>query len=98
MAELVCGFLMPHDPLISAITMAAPAEKRDACLGAFEEITKRIRAAKVDTVIVIGDDHATVNGPSCMPTAMIAVSVRVGRSMVCWYAETCAGVTSAHSG
>ena len=73
MAELVCGFLMPHDPLISAITMAAPADKRDACLGAFEEITRRIRAAKVDTVIVIGDDHATVNGPSCMPTAMIAV-------------------------
>lgn len=73
MAELVCGFLMPHDPLISAITMAAPSEKREACLGAFAEIARRIRAAKVDTVIVIGDDHATVNGPSCMPTAMIAV-------------------------
>ena len=27
MAELVCGFLMPHDPLISAITMAAPRDK-----------------------------------------------------------------------
>ncbi|WP_428381941.1 protocatechuate 3,4-dioxygenase [Nevskia ramosa] len=78
MAELVCGFLMPHDPLISAITMAAPPSKRDACLGAFEEITRRIRAAEVDTVIVIGDDHATVNGPSCMPTAMIAVGDIVG--------------------
>ena len=73
MAELVCGFLMPHDPLISAITMAAPAPKREACLGAFAEIAKRIRAANIDTVIVIGDDHATVNGPSCMPTAMIGV-------------------------
>ena len=73
MAELVCGFLMPHDPLISAITMAAPSPKRENCLGAFEEIARRIRAANIDTVIVIGDDHATVNGPSCVPTAMIAV-------------------------
>jgi protocatechuate 4,5-dioxygenase beta chain len=78
MAKLVCGFLMPHDPLISAITMAAPAPQREACLGAFEEIARRIRAADVDTVIVIGDDHATVNGPSCMPTAMIAIGDVMG--------------------
>ncbi len=73
MAEITCGFLMPHDPLIPSMPDAPPKAKRDACLGAYRTVTDRIRAEKVDSVVVIGDDHYTINGPYCIPQAMIGI-------------------------
>ena len=42
MAEIVGGFLMPHDPLIPSITDAAEPTQRDRVLGAFEKIARRV--------------------------------------------------------
>lgn len=73
MAELVSGFLIPHDPLIAAIPGAAPEAKATTVYDAFKKVAEEIRDEKIDTVIVIGDDHATVNGPACIPLAMIGI-------------------------
>ncbi|MCF6197386.1 MAG: protocatechuate 3,4-dioxygenase [Emcibacter sp.] len=73
MAEIVSGFLMPHDPLIPSMPDAPPKAQQDACLGAYATIVDRLRAQEVDTVVVIGDDHYTINGPYCIPQAMIGI-------------------------
>lgn len=73
MAEIVAGFMLPHDPLIASIPDAPPVEKREACMGAFNTIVKRIRELEVDTVIVIGDDHYTMNSPACIPQCLIGI-------------------------
>ena len=73
MAQIVAGFMMPHDPLIAAAPMAPPEEKRKNCMDGFAKIADRIRELNVDTVVVIGDDHYTLHGPSCVPHCMIAI-------------------------
>ena len=40
MAEIVAGFMMPHDPLISAAPMAPPETKRKNCMEAFDKIAR----------------------------------------------------------
>lgn len=73
MAELVSGFIVPHDPLMASMPDAPPPDKRKRCMDAFATVTRRLASLKVDTVVLIGDDHYTINGPTCIPTAMIAV-------------------------
>jgi protocatechuate 4,5-dioxygenase beta chain len=73
MAQIVSGFLMPHDPLMPAMPNAPPIAQRDVCMAAFGTITERLRAHQIDTVVVIGDDHYTLNGPYCIPMAMIGI-------------------------
>ena len=73
MAEIVAGFMMPHDPLISAAPMAPPETKRNNCMEAFDKIADRLRELEVDTVVVIGDDHYTLHGPGCIPMCMIGI-------------------------
>ncbi len=73
MADIVACFLVPHDPLMASEPDAPPREKRDACMNAFAEVTARLRKAQVDTVVLVGDDHYTINGPTCVPTVMIGI-------------------------
>ena len=73
MAEIVGGFLLPHDPLISAAPDAPSPEQKNAVMQAFETVSKRIKELAVDTVIVVGDDHYTVFGPHCIPRALIVI-------------------------
>lgn len=73
MAQIVGGFMMPHDPLIPAMPDAPAPGQRDTCLKAYRTISERIRDLSVDTVIVVGDDHYTINGPGCIPMAMIGI-------------------------
>lgn len=73
MAEIVACFLVPHDPLMASEPSAPPKAKRDSCMNAFAEVTDRLRNAQVDTVVLIGDDHYTINGPTCIPTVMIGI-------------------------
>lgn len=73
MAEIVGGFLMPHDPLILQAPDAAPAADRDAVLAAFEEIRERIAALGATTAIVVGADHYVLFGPGCLPSYLIGV-------------------------
>ncbi len=73
MAEIVGGFLMPHDPLIPSITDAAEPTQRDRVLGAFEQIARRIDKLEADTAIIIGDDHYALFGPHCIPRCLIGI-------------------------
>lgn len=73
MAEIVGGFLLPHDPLIASAPDAPSAEQKNAVMEAFTTVSQRIAELRVDTVIVVGDDHYTVFGPHCIPRALIAI-------------------------
>ena len=73
MAEIVGGFLLPHDPLFASAPDAPSAEQKNAVMEAFNTVSRRIAELEVDTVIVVGDDHYTVFGPHCIPRALIAI-------------------------
>ena len=73
MAELVGGFLIPHDPLIAARPDAPPAAQIEAVRAAFAEVAGRLAELRVDTVVTIGDDHYGMFSPSCIPQCFIAV-------------------------
>lgn len=47
--------------------------QRQACWDAFAVVTRRLTELAVDTVIVIGDDHYTLFGPHCIPSALIGI-------------------------
>src|SRR5213595_2686681 len=73
MANIVSGFLVSHDPLIGALPDAPPFEKRDRCMAAFASVTQRLQQLEIDTVVLVFDDHYTINGPTCIPMAMIGI-------------------------
>ena len=74
MAEIVGGFLMPHNPMLTSAPegMGDPDQRRSV-FQAFETISQRVRALEADTVIVVGDDHYTNFGPHCIPRCLIAI-------------------------
>jgi protocatechuate 4,5-dioxygenase beta chain len=73
MANIVGGFLIPHDPLILSAPQMAEPEQSAAVHKAFSDVADRARALQPDTVVVIGDDHFTNFGPHCIPRYLIAV-------------------------
>lgn len=73
MAEIVGGFLMPHNPMLTAAPGAPNQQKVKVISDAFETISNRVKALQADTVIVIGDDHYTNFGPHCFPAYLIAI-------------------------
>ena len=72
MAEVVGGFLMPHNPMLTSHPpgVGNPEQQKNV-FGAFEAITKRVKELEADTVIIIGDDHYTNFGPHCIPRCLI---------------------------
>ena len=64
MAELVGGFLLPHDPLIASAPDAPAPEQKEAVLNAFGTVSRRIKELEVDTVIVVGDIYILARGCS----------------------------------
>lgn len=78
MAQIVGGFLFPHDPLIAAAPDTPPKQQRDAIDKAFEHIRNRLNELDVDTAIVVGDDHFTVFGPHCLPRCLIVTGEAAG--------------------
>nr|ART36089.1 B77 [uncultured bacterium]ART36642.1 C583 [uncultured bacterium]ART37338.1 E457 [uncultured bacterium]ART38083.1 F151 [uncultured bacterium]ART38783.1 G50 [uncultured bacterium] len=73
MAQIVGGFIMPHDPLITGNPEIADASQVARVDAAFERIIERVKELKADTAIVIGDDHFTMFGPHCLPPYLIAI-------------------------
>jgi protocatechuate 4,5-dioxygenase, beta chain len=73
MAEIVGGFLMPHNPMLTVAPQAADPAKTKTIFDAFEKITSRVKELRADTIIVIGDDHYTNFGPHCIPNYLIAI-------------------------
>jgi len=73
MAQIVGGFIMPHDPLITGNPEIADQAQVAAVEAAFARVVERVKALKADTAIVIGDDHFTMFGPHCLPPYVIGI-------------------------
>lgn len=73
MAEIVGGFVLPHVPRMCQAPDAPSVEQREICWNGFQQIVDRMGALDVDTVIVIGDDHYSIFGPQCIPSALIGI-------------------------
>ncbi len=73
MANIVGGFCMTHDPLITGATEDADPEQASHILAAFGGVRRAVTALRADTVIVIGDDHYAMFGPHCLPSLLIAI-------------------------
>jgi protocatechuate 4,5-dioxygenase beta chain len=73
MAKIVCGFTVPHAPMMCGAPNAPSLEQRTRCWDGFERVTDRLKERDVDTVIVIGDDHYIIFGPKCLPSALIGI-------------------------
>jgi protocatechuate 4,5-dioxygenase beta chain len=72
-AEIVGGFLIPHDPLIAVIPDAPEPRHAESIARGMEHVATRLRALDVDTVITIGDDHYGMFGPGCIPACLIGI-------------------------
>ncbi|MFC7050167.1 protocatechuate 3,4-dioxygenase [Emcibacter nanhaiensis] len=72
MAEIVGGFLMPHNPMLTLAPQAADPEQGKVIFDSFEKIVNRVKELEADTAIIIGDDHYTNFGPHCFPACLIA--------------------------
>jgi len=73
MAEIVGGFVMAHDPLITGEPEVADSKQRDNVMAAFSEICDRVRALEATTAIIVGDDHYVLFGPHCLPSMLIGI-------------------------
>ena len=73
MAQVVGGFLMPHNPMIAMGRDLAPPEQAETVFGTFDRIVDRVKELEADTVIIVGDDHYTNFGPHCIPSYLIAI-------------------------
>jgi protocatechuate 4,5-dioxygenase beta chain len=73
MAQIVGGFVMPHDPLITGNPEIADQNQVQKVNDAFARVVERVKELRVDTAIVIGDDHFTMFGPHCLPQYLIGI-------------------------
>jgi len=73
MSQLVGGFCLPHDPLITGLPDAAEPEIAKRVMGGFSSVKSRLQQLNVDTVIVIGDDHCAMFHPSCQPRLLLGI-------------------------
>jgi protocatechuate 4,5-dioxygenase beta chain len=72
-AEIVGGFLIPHDPLIAVIPDAPEPHHAESIARGMAHVAARLRELAVDTVITIGDDHYGMFGPGCIPACLIGI-------------------------
>ncbi len=69
MANIVGGYIMPHDPLL----FVNPQKKeRDHLLAAYSRICDKVRASGATKAIIFGADHYILFGPRCLPQFLIA--------------------------
>ncbi len=73
MAEVVGGFLMPHNPMLTSGPDVGDPAKTKNVFAAFETISRRIGELGADTIIMVGDDHYTNFGPHCIPRCLIVI-------------------------
>ncbi len=72
MAEIVGGFLVPHDPVMFVARDAAPADQAEKVWGAFESCAERLAESGATTVVIVGNDHYMLFGTTCLPKYCIA--------------------------
>jgi protocatechuate 4,5-dioxygenase beta chain len=73
MANLVGAFCTAHVPLIASRPGVADKKQVDHVMEAFGKIRARMVDLKIDTAIVVGDDHYTMFGPHCLPSMLIGI-------------------------
>lgn len=73
MAQIVGGFLVPHDPLMFAAAGDAPADVHAGVFDAYAEVSRRLKDLDADAVVVFGTDHYILFGPGCLPQALLAI-------------------------
>lgn len=71
MAEIVGGFLVPHDPMVFTAPDAVPSSERTAVHDAYAATAHRLSQLQADVAIVIGADHYVLFGPGCLPPYLI---------------------------
>lgn len=72
MAEIVGGFLVPHDPVMFVARDAAPADQAEKVWGAYERCAERLATSGATTVLIVGNDHYMLFGTTCLPKYCIA--------------------------
>jgi protocatechuate 4,5-dioxygenase, beta chain len=70
MAEIVGGFVVPHDPMMFINPRGLD---RDEIFAAFDDIKNRIASVRATCAIVIGADHYILFGPGCLPQFIIGI-------------------------
>lgn len=73
MASLVGAFCVPHIPLIASQPEVAGKKQLKRVMDTFAHIRDRLTELRVDTAIIIGDDHYTAFGPHCLPNMLIGI-------------------------
>ncbi|MEU1953312.1 hypothetical protein [Nocardia rhamnosiphila] len=71
MAELVGGFLVPHDPMVITDPTAPADAVRERISEAYTAVARRVADLGATTLIIIGTDHYLLFGPGCLPQALI---------------------------
>ncbi|KQZ57918.1 protocatechuate 3,4-dioxygenase [Rhizobium sp. Root149] len=72
MAEIVGGFVVPHNPIMFHVPDAPSAEQKQVVLDAYAATAARISELKADTAIIIGCDHYILYGTECLPPYVIS--------------------------
>ena len=72
MAEIVGGFVVPHNPVMYFNPEGASKEQSDIVYKAYADLAERIKALKADTAIIIGCDHYILFGTECLPPYVIS--------------------------
>ncbi len=72
MAEIVGGFLVPHNPIMFFSPDAPDETARQVVHDAYADFARRIGALQADTAIVIGCDHYILYGTECLPPYVIS--------------------------
>lgn len=73
MAEIVGGFVVPHNPIMFYEPDAPSAAQKQVVLDAYAEMAKRIGELKADTAIIFGCDHYILFGTECLPRYVLSV-------------------------
>jgi protocatechuate 4,5-dioxygenase beta chain len=72
MAEIVGGFVVPHNPIMFYAPDAPSAAQKQVVLDAYAATARRIAELKADTAIIIGCDHYILYGTECLPRYVIS--------------------------
>ena len=78
MAEIVGGFVVPHNPVMYFNPEGATKEQSDIVYDAYAQMADRIRELKADTAIIIGCDHYILFGTECLPPYVISTGEMEG--------------------
>src|SRR5262249_21583988 len=57
MAEIVCALAMTHSPGLTGWFSSASPEYQSLALGAFDEMRRRLGAARPDVIVAFSNDH-----------------------------------------